>query len=121
MHEILFAAVVDSVAFKAASKGVPDTLLRDLNSVHANTTFADLPKELQATIDKSVRAAFTRLLKEGYSVAPVQAEVSRPSARPKEPLRRPGPRTAPSKRPGPRSTTPPSKGAPRQKPKPGRG
>jgi hypothetical protein len=71
MHDIVFATVVDSiVALKAASNGVPNTLLRDLNAVHANTTFADLPKELQATIDKSVRAAFTRLLKEGFLVSP---------------------------------------------------
>jgi hypothetical protein len=115
MHEVVFAAIVDSVAaFKAASNGVPNTLLRDLNAVHANTTFADLPKELQATIDKSVRAAFTRLLKEGYSVAAVQAEVSRPSAKPRQPAHAPGP-TAPPKRREPRAGTPSSK-APRQKP-----
>lgn len=71
MQDIVFSAVIDSVmALKAASKGLPNTLLRDLNAVHANTTFSDLPAEVQTAIAASVRAAFTRLLKEGYSVSP---------------------------------------------------
>lgn len=85
MQEIIYAAVIDSIAaMKAASKGVPNTLLRDLNAIHANSTFADLPAELQAAINASVRAAFTRLLKEGYSVSPTSAQPSRgpPSHRP---------------------------------------
>ena len=70
MQEIVFAAVIDSiVALKDASKSLPNTLLRDLNAIHANTTFADLPPALQTTIAASVRSAFARLLKEGYSVA----------------------------------------------------
>ena len=74
MQEILFSAFLDSVdALKAASKGMPNTLVRDLSALHANTTFADLPKEVQASLSASVRAAFTRLLKEGYSVAPGQS------------------------------------------------
>jgi hypothetical protein len=79
MQEIIFSAVIDSIAaMKAASKGVPNTLLRDLNAVHANTTFADLPPELQAAIGASVRGAFAKLLKEGYSVAPASATPQRP-------------------------------------------
>ena len=74
MQEIVFAAIVDSLdALKAASKGVPNTLLRDIGAIHTNSTFADLPKELQSTITASVRGAFNRLLKEGYSVAPRDA------------------------------------------------
>ena len=96
MQEIIYAAVIDSIAaLKAASKGVPNTLLRDLNSVHANTTFADLPAELQAAITASVRAAFTRLLKEGYSVSPAQPgqQQQRPQLRRDDQReRRPGPR-----------------------------
>lgn len=69
MQDIIFSAILDSIlALKQASKGLPNTLLRDLNALHPNTTFADLPKELQAAIFGSVKAAFTRLLKEGYSV-----------------------------------------------------
>lgn len=79
MQEILFSAFLDSVeALKAASKGLPNTLVRDLSALHANTTFADLPKEVQASLTASVRAAFTRLLKEGYSVAPGQPARPRP-------------------------------------------
>jgi len=78
MQEIIFSAVIDSImALKSASKGLPNTLLRDLNAVHANTTFPDLPKELQAAISASVRAAFARLLKEGYTVSSGQAAPAR--------------------------------------------
>ena len=74
MQEILFSAVADALeGLKSASRGVPNTLLRDIGSVHANATFADLPKELQAAITASVRAAFNRLNKEGYSIAPLNA------------------------------------------------
>ena len=71
MQEIIFSAVIDSIqAMKTASKGLPNTLLRDLNAIHANVTLADLPEDVQAAIATNVRAAFTRLLKEGYSVMP---------------------------------------------------
>lgn len=83
MHDVVLAAVLDAiVALKAASKGMPNALLRDLNAVHPNTTFADLPKELQAAIQTSTRGAFTRLLKEGYSVADAKAPPPRPQVRP---------------------------------------
>ena len=70
MQDAIFAAVIDSImALKAASKGLPNTLVRDLNAIHANTTFADLPAEVQAAVTASVRDVFSRLLKEGYSVS----------------------------------------------------
>lgn len=73
MQEILFAAVLDSMAaFKTASKGLPNNLLRDLSALHGNTTFGDLPAEVQAAIAASVRSGFNRLLKEGYSVSSAQ-------------------------------------------------
>jgi hypothetical protein len=94
MQEIVYAAIVDALtALKAASKGVPNTLLRDINAIHANSTFADLPPELQAAITASVRSAFTRLLKEGYSVTsghappPVRREPHIPSRGPRPPQR----------------------------------
>jgi hypothetical protein len=71
MQEAMLAAIVDAiVALKDASKGVPNALLRELNAVHANTTFADLPAPLQSAITANVRASFNRFLKEGYSVSP---------------------------------------------------
>ena len=71
MQSILLSAVIDALeAMKAASGGVPNNMLRDLQSVHRNTTFADLPKAVQDSIGQSVRAAFTQLLKEGYAVGP---------------------------------------------------
>lgn len=94
MQEILISTALDSImALKAASKGLPNNLLRDLNAIHANTTFADLPPELQAAITAGVRTAFTRLLKEGYSVAPGRPEPSR-DARPPQRDGRPPQRDA---------------------------
>ena len=44
MQEILFSAVMDAVAaLKTASKGMPNSLLRDINAMGPNTAFADLP------------------------------------------------------------------------------
>jgi hypothetical protein len=80
MQSILLSAVIDALeAMKAASKGVPNLMLRDLQTVHRNTTFADLPKSVQDSIAQSVRAAFTQFLKEGYAVGPKQEmQQSRP-------------------------------------------
>ena len=51
---------------------MPNQLLRDVQAIHPNVTFADLPKALQDQIAESTRAAFTQLLKEGYAVGPRQ-------------------------------------------------
>ena len=88
MQEIMFSAIVDAIdALKASSQGVPNNLLRVINSVHANTTFADLPRELQSALTGSVRSAFTRLMREGYSIASAQAATpaSRYEGRPSGP------------------------------------
>ena len=83
MQSVLLSAVIDALeAMKAASGGVPNNMLRDLQSIHRNTTFADLPKAVQDSLVQSVRAAFTQLLKEGYAVGPKQAvQQSRPMDR----------------------------------------
>ena len=101
MQSIMFAAVVDALdALKTAARGVPNNMLRDIQAVHRNALFADLPKELQDAITNSVRSAFTQLLKEGYAVGPKQAvQQSRPMDRVPERERR-GP--APIDRRGPR-------------------
>jgi hypothetical protein len=77
---------------KRASGGLPNQLLRDVQAIHPNVTFADLPKELQVAIAESTRSAFTQLLKEGYAVGPKQQmQVSRPLDRVPERDRRPHP------------------------------
>lgn len=123
MQEVLVAAAVEGIiALKDAAKGVPNTLLRDLNAIHANTAFADLPPALQAAITANVRAGFNRLLKEGYSVtagtAP-QRPQARPPARGGEPHRKPQrsgpPRSGPGGKP-PRGGRP-SGGGSRRGPK----
>jgi hypothetical protein len=121
MQEIVFAAVVDSLdALKSASKGLPNNLLRDINAIHTNSTFADLPKELQTTITASVRGAFNRLLKEGYSVAPGNTPPPRaaPGNRPPSGDRRP---PAGGSRPPPGERRPPRPGQrPNRNPRPPR-
>jgi hypothetical protein len=120
MQDIIAAAVLDAIAaLKAASRGLPNNLLRDLNAIHANTTFADLPPEVQNAVLASVRAAFSRLQKEGYSVSggePAVPRPPRPSVAPPSqhrPFRRPPPKRDGA--PGPR---PPGKGGGRPPRKP---
>ena len=73
MQSIIFSAILDGLAaLKRASGGLPNQLLRDVQAIHPNVTFADLPKELQDAIVESTRAAFTQLLKDGYAVGPRQ-------------------------------------------------
>jgi len=73
MQSIIFSAILDAVAaLKRASGGLPNQLLRDVQAIHPNVTFADLPKELQDQIAESTRVAFTQMLKEGYAVGPRQ-------------------------------------------------
>jgi hypothetical protein len=75
MQSIIFSAVLEAVtALKRASGGLPNQLLRDVQAIHPNVTFADLPKELQDQIAESTRAAFASLLKEGYAVGPRQQQ-----------------------------------------------
>jgi hypothetical protein len=124
MQEIVAAAVLDAIAaLKAASKGLPNNLLRDLNAIHANTTFADLPAEVQTAVSASVRAAFSRLQKEGYSVSggePAAPRAPRPNAAPPSSQHRPF-RRPPPKRDGAGPARPPGKGGggrPPRKPSP---
>src|SRR5438046_9157965 len=103
MQSILFSAVLDGIAaLKRASGGLPIQRLRDVQAIHPNVTFADLPRELQDAIAESTRAAFTQLLKEGYAVGPrAQIQASRPMDRVPERDRRGPPRgPAPSNRRG---------------------
>jgi hypothetical protein len=101
MQEILFSAVMDAVAaLKTASKGMPNSLLRDINAMGPNTAFADLPKDVQAAITGSVRGAFNKMLKEGYSVTPAGSAPPPRPAGPRPDVPRGGPRGAP--RPGAR-------------------
>jgi len=100
MQSILFSAIIDAVAaLKRASGGLPNQLLRDVQAIHPNVTFADLPKELQDQIAESTRSAFSQLLKEGYAVGPrQQMQQSRPLDRVPERQRpdRRGPPRGPS-------------------------
>ena len=110
MQSIIFSAVLDGLAaLKRGSGGLPNQLLRDVQAIHPNVTFADLPKALQDQIVESTRAAFTALLKEGYAVGPRQQmqQPSRPMDRvperqrhgPGSPDRR-GPPRGPRRGPG---------------------
>lgn len=110
MQSVIFSAVLDAIAaLKAGSKGLPNNLLRDVQAIHPNVTFADLPKDLQDAIVASTRTAFTQLLKEGYSVAPREAGSHRPPPRHGELVDR-----------GSRGPRPPRPGGPRG-PRPGGG
>ena len=83
MQSIIFSAVLDAIAaLKAASGGLPNQLQRDVQAIHPNVTYADLPKQLQDAIAEATRTAFTQLLKEGYAVGPrQQMQTTRPMDR----------------------------------------
>jgi hypothetical protein len=83
IRSVLFSSVIDAIeALRASSKGLPNNMLRDLQSIHRNTAFEDLPKEVQDSIAKSVHSAFGELLKEGYAVGPrATIQQSRPMDR----------------------------------------
>jgi hypothetical protein len=100
MQSVIFSAVIDALqALKRASGGLPNQLLRDVQAIHPNVTFADLPKELQDQIVSSTRSAFTGLLKEGYAVGPrQQMQQSRPMDRVPE-RQRPNDRRGPPRGP----------------------
>ncbi len=121
MQSIVFSAILDAVqALKKASGGLPNQLLRDVQAIHPNVTFSDLPKELQDAIVESTRTAFTQLLKEGYAVGPrEQMRQSRPMDRVPERDRRPSPRPATGVRRGGRPPRDPNGRGPGGPPAPG--
>ena len=112
MKSIIFSAVLDGIAaLKRASGGLPNQLLRDVQTIHPNVTFADLPKELQDQIAETTRSAFTQLLKEGYAVGPrQQMQQTRPMDRVPE-RQRPNDRRGPPR--GPRRGPPNGEGGDR--------
>ncbi|MEQ7872670.1 hypothetical protein ABDK56_01500 [Sphingomonas sp. ASV193] len=116
MQGILFSALVDAIAAaKAAAGGVPNVMLRDLQSLHPNTAFADLPRPLQDSIRESVRSAFAQLLKDGYVVGPKgTVQTSRPLDRvPERERRDPGDRRDNRRTPGRRGPGTPGPRGPR--------
>jgi hypothetical protein len=122
MHDVIVAAVIDAVgALKSGAGNLPNSILRDLGAIHANTAPADLPEAVRKSIDASVRSAFTRLLKEGYSVSSGSAPPPWPAApRPDRPPRGPHGKPPPRRPSGDRPSRDPG-GRPPRKPggKPG--
>ena len=112
MQSIIFSAVLDGIAaLKKGSGGLPNQLLRDVQAIHPNVTFADLPKDLQDAIVETTRTAFTQLLKEGYAVGPrQQMQQTRPMDRVPE-RQRPTDRRGPPR--GPRPSRPNGEGGDR--------
>lgn len=106
MRDIIAAAVIDGVmALKDGAKGLPNIVARDVAAIHPNTSVRDLPEGVQKAIDESVRTAFARLKKEGYTVAesgsvrpPMRPDANR-APRPDGPR---GPRPGSPDRRGPR-------------------
>ena len=123
MQSIIFSAILDAIAaLKRGSGGLPNQLLRDVQAIHPNVTFADLPKELQDALAESTRAAFSQLLKEGYAVGPrQQMQPSRPIDRVPErqrPNDRRGPPRGPRRPGGGPNDKPRGPGGPSQPRKP---
>ncbi len=74
IHEALFQSLCDTIeAYRVESAGIPNTMLRDLAKLHANTVVDDLPEGVQKVLRTSVSDALRRLQREGYVVAPKDA------------------------------------------------
>lgn len=98
MTDVIVSAVLEAVsAFRQAAGSVPNALVRDIGAVHPNTTLADLPEPVRAAVAASVRDAFARLRREGYTVGPATA--ARPAPRPPGSAPPRSPRTGPAKPP----------------------
>lgn len=75
VQDALFSAIIDAVmAVKNDAKGMPNTVLREVNAMHANSTFADLPEHVQKSIRESTKSTLNRLRKEGFSVTPTSMQ-----------------------------------------------
>ena len=125
MQSIIFSAVIDAVAaLKRASGGLPNQLLRDVQAIHPNVTFADLAQGASGPDRRKHAGGVHALLKEGYAVGPrQQMQASRPMDRVPErqrPTRR-SPRSSARARRGHRRGGRPPKGGGRRAGKPGGG
>lgn len=90
LQDAIFSAVLDSIqSIKDNANGMPNTLLRELNALHGNATFADLPAHLQGKIKASVSETLNRLRKEGYVVSAPSLTTQRPQPPQPRKVRRP--------------------------------
>ena len=97
MQSIIFSAMLDGIAaLKRASGGLPNQLLRDVQAIHPNVTFADLPKELQDA-DRREHARGVHAAAEGRLCrrpAPADAAVAADGPGARAPAQRPARRPA---------------------------
>ena len=123
MQSVIFSAVLDALAaLKRALGGLPNQLLRDVQAIHPNVTFADLPKELQDPIvgehaSGVHRAAEGRLC---GRPAPADAAIAADGPRARAPASR-APATAAARRAGPARAMAAAAGRPRADGGPGKG
>ena len=70
LRQAIFSSFISGLdALKENSKGMPNILNKNIASIHANTSFDDMPKEVRDAINNSVRDTLARLRNDGYSVA----------------------------------------------------
>ncbi len=83
-REIIFSSIIDAItASRKASGGVPNNMLRELNSLHDNTAFDTLPPHLTNAINESAANALQKLRSQGYVVAPKDSVFNGPKPSPK--------------------------------------
>jgi hypothetical protein len=86
VQEALFSSLIEAVtALKAG--GTPNTILRDLSAIHANTSMDSLPDGVQKALQAGVRDTMARLQKEGYVIAPKVLPAKRETFAPRHPRR----------------------------------
>jgi hypothetical protein len=67
MNEAMLSAVVD-VLNTLRNNNVDNAFLRETKAIHGNTTFADLPSTVRASLIHSSNVAIVKLGAAGYSV-----------------------------------------------------
>lgn len=77
IKEALFNGLVEAItAMKRNSGHSPNVLLRDIASIHSNTTLNDLPDYVSKSIATSVEDTLNKLHKHGYAVTTTETPKS---------------------------------------------
>ena len=70
LQDALFSAFLNGIdALKNNAGGLPNNIVRDVNTMHSNTTFESLPEAIQKAIKQSTQDTLRRLNKEGLAVS----------------------------------------------------
>ncbi len=69
MTDILASSITEALdSMKKSANGMPNVLLRDIQSIHVNSTLDELPDSAKGAILNCVSSALSRLQAEGFVI-----------------------------------------------------